>query len=51
MPFGKDEAARRAAGRKHATRMHTCKCGKVIKGNAYFMHRNTCKVFLSAHSQ
>lgn len=31
--------------KKHLYRMHKCKCGKEIKGNAYYNHRKHCKVY------
>ena len=45
MGFGATESRRRQAGRKHAHRIHTCKCGKVIKGNAFYIHKRVCQYF------
>jgi tRNA threonylcarbamoyladenosine modification (KEOPS) complex Cgi121 subunit len=42
MPFGK--SPRQAAG-KHATTVHLCKCGRQIRGNAYYAHRAACVAF------
>ncbi len=28
--------------KKHAQRSHTCACGRVIKGNAFYFHRKRC---------
>jgi len=42
MPFKKDGTS----FKKHAEREHTCKCGKVIRGNAYYNHRKNCPVWL-----
>lgn len=30
------------ANKKHADRRRTCACGKEIKGNAYYRHRQVC---------
>lgn len=35
---------RRAAARKHATRVHTCSCGKTVRGNGgWSSHRKACR--------
>ncbi|WP_158304641.1 hypothetical protein [Methylibium petroleiphilum] len=35
---------RRAAARKHATRIHTCSCGKTVRGNGgWSSHRKACR--------
>jgi hypothetical protein len=47
MPYGKDQAARRAAARRHATRVRTCKCGREVRGNAYYRHRAACPAYLA----
>lgn len=46
MPFGGTESGRREAGRWHAKTIHTCKCGRVIRGNAIHCHKKVCKVWL-----
>lgn len=43
MPFGRNEARRREAARAHSRREHKCRCGRIIKGNAYYIHRKTCR--------
>lgn len=44
MGFGKTANKRRQAARKHANRNHKCKyCGKEIKGNGFYMHKQACE--------
>jgi hypothetical protein len=47
MPYGSNEAAKRAAGRKHARRTWTCKCGRKVRGNAYHVHKRACSTWLA----
>jgi lipoate-protein ligase A len=42
MSFGATASRRRQAARRHATREHTCRCGRKILGNAYYSHRKAC---------
>jgi hypothetical protein len=43
MSFGRTADARRAAAKKHANRYHTCPyCGRVIRGNAFYRHKQVC---------
>ena len=51
MPFGRDEAGRRAAARKHANHHHECHCGRDIRGNAYYRHRAVCPAYLAHVAQ
>jgi hypothetical protein len=41
MPWAKDGSS----FRKHAFTEHTCKCGKVVKGNAFYNHTKHCKIW------
>jgi hypothetical protein len=41
MPFAKDGSS----FRKHAYTEHTCKCGKIVKGNAFYNHAKTCPIY------
>lgn len=41
MPFRGTESAS-----KHAKVIHTCKCGRVIRGNAIHHHKKACEVWL-----
>jgi hypothetical protein len=44
MGFGNTSSKRRQAAKKHANRSHRCKyCGKEIKGNGYYMHKQACE--------
>lgn len=44
MGFGKTAARRKEAARKHASRSHQCpRCGRIIRGNAYYGHNKACK--------
>jgi hypothetical protein len=46
---GKDIAHGMEASRKHARVVRTCKrCGRAIRGNAFFRHTNTCERELPA---
>lgn len=47
MPYGSDQASRRAAGRKHARRLWACKCGRTIRGNAFHVHKRACVTWLA----
>jgi hypothetical protein len=49
MPFGRDEAARHQAAKKHAGREHTCTCGRVIRGNAFHSHKRKCAAWVAKH--
>lgn len=42
MGFGATRSRRQQAARKHAQRERTCRCGRTIRGNAYFRHRAVC---------
>jgi hypothetical protein len=44
MGFGRTASRRRQAARKHAAWIHTCKCGRVIRGNGYYKHRIACSL-------
>lgn len=44
MGFGRTASARRSAAQKHAQRERECLCGKIIFGNAYYAHRNKCRI-------
>lgn len=46
MPYGRSQAARREAARKHTRDLHTCRCGRKIRGNAYHRHKRACPVWL-----
>ena len=44
MGFGKTASRRRQAARQHASRTHQCpRCGRIIRGNAYYGHKKVCK--------
>lgn len=43
MPFGSTPSRRRAAAQAHTQREHTCRCGRRIRGNAYYRHRAACR--------
>ncbi len=44
MSFGGTASKRRQAAQKHANRKRTCSlCGRVIYGNAFYIHRKACK--------
>lgn len=43
MPYGATRERRSQAGRKHATRKKTCRCGRVIFGNAFGNHKAKCQ--------
>ncbi|MCI0349465.1 MAG: hypothetical protein L0Z53_08570 [Acidobacteriales bacterium] len=40
---GKDGAERLHASRKHARTMRKCRCGRTIRGNAFFRHSSMCQ--------
>lgn len=47
MGFGASSSKRREAARKHSLREHRCsRCGRVIKGNAYYRHKYACQSLL-----
>lgn len=41
MPWAKDGSS----FRKHARRVHTCKCGRQIHGNAFYCHTKVCPAY------
>lgn len=44
MSFGRDASRRRQAARAHAKRIRKCpRCGREIRGNAYYSHKEACK--------
>jgi hypothetical protein len=42
MRVGITRERRGAAGWKHLRTVHTCRCGRMIRGNAYYAHRVAC---------
>ena len=41
MPWAKDGSS----FKKHAHIEHTCKCGKIIRGNGFYNHARVCPVY------
>ena len=49
MSRGRNTARRREGGRKHLRTEHVCRCGRKIRGNAYYYHRAVCKIANQGH--
>lgn len=52
MPANIVTDAKRARARKHASRRHTCTCGRVCLGNGgWSSHKRSCLTYKEARSQ
>jgi hypothetical protein len=52
MGFGNTASKRRQAAKKHANRIRKCKyCGKEIKGNGFYMHKQACEKINPSHKE
>lgn len=45
MSYGKTGDDRKRAAKQHLLTVHTCKCGREVRGNAYHRHRVACAVW------
>ncbi len=43
LPYWKD-SSKVSGNRKHTLVLHTCECGRVVRGNAFYIHYDSCLV-------